>query len=101
MEHRRSAHLLVIERDRGPVYYGKWRLEDGTQVKRRLGAAWLDRSRSGSWVRRRGRPGAGFLTEKEAIVEMDRIRRQHDDTIGRAHRPDRTFGDVAEDWLRH
>jgi integrase len=91
----------VVERDRGPVYYGKWRLGDGTQIKRRLGPAWLDRSRSGCWVRRRGRPGPGFLTEKEAIVEMDRIRRQHDDTVGRAHRPNRTFADVAEDWLRH
>lgn len=100
MDHRRAAHLLVIERDRGPVYYGKWRLEDGTQVKRRLGAAWLDR-RADGWVRRRGRPAPGFLTEKEAIVEMDRLRREHEAGIGRAHSPGRTFGDVAEDWLRH
>lgn len=101
MDRRRSAHLVVVERKSGPIYYGKWRLEDGTQVKRRLGPAWLDRSLSGTWVRRRGRPAAGFLTEKDAIVEVDRMRREHDQTVGRAHRPDRKFGDVAEDWLRH
>ena len=101
MERRRAAHVLVVERDDGPVYYGKWRLEDGTQIKRRLGPAWLVRSRDGTWTRGRGRPAAGFLTEKDAIVELDRVRREHDETIGRAHRPDRTFGDVAEDWLRH
>src|ERR1700684_3973445 len=47
VDHQRAAHLLIVERDRGPVYYGKWRLEDGTQVKRLLGPAWLERSRSG------------------------------------------------------
>jgi integrase len=102
VEHQRAAHLLVVDRDRGPVYYAKWRLEDGTQVKRRLGPAWLERSRSGdAWTRRRGRPAPGFLTEKEAIVEMDRVRREHEATIGRAHSPRRTFADVAEDWLQH
>ncbi|MBV9003305.1 MAG: tyrosine-type recombinase/integrase [Solirubrobacterales bacterium] len=101
MDRRRAAHLLVVEREHGPVYYGKWRLDDGTQIKRRLGPAWLERSRSGAWTRRRGRPAAGFLTEKDAIVELDRVRREHRETIRRAHRADRTFGDVAEDWLRH
>ncbi|MGI8427717.1 MAG: hypothetical protein ACR2OB_00025 [Solirubrobacteraceae bacterium] len=72
MGHRRAALLLVIERDGGPVYYAKWHLEDGTQVKRRVGPAWLDRNRAGAWGRRRGRPTSGFLTGKEAIVEMDR-----------------------------
>ncbi len=56
---RRSSTLLVVERDSGPVYYAKWRLEDGTQVKRRLGPAWLvriggDRGRPGVAVRRTG-----------------------------------------------
>src|SRR5579859_711206 len=99
---RSPGNLVVVARRReGPVYYGKWRLEDGTQVKRRLGPAWLERSRSGGWVRRRGRPAGGFLTEKEAIVEMDRLRREHAETVGRAHGLERTFADVAEDWLRH
>jgi len=43
----------------------------------------------------------GFLSEKDAIVEMDRMMHEHAATIGRAHHPSRTFGDVAEDWLRH
>jgi integrase len=99
---RSPGSLVVVDRRReGPVYYGKWRLHDGTQVKRRLGQAWLEHNRSGGWRRRRGRPAEGFLTEKDAIVEMARVRREHEETIGRAHRPDRTFADVAEDWLRH
>jgi integrase len=85
----------------GPVYYAKWRLDDGTQVKRRLGPAWLERGRDGLWKRRRGRPRDGFLTEREAIVAMAEAVREHAETVGRAQRPDRTFGDVAEDWLRH
>lgn len=101
MEQKPTAHLLVVHRDSGPIYYAKWRLKDGTQVKRRVGPAWLDRSRAGTWVRRRGRIAAGFLSEKDAIVEMDRLIDEHAATIGRAHHPSRTFGDVAEDWLRH
>lgn len=31
---------------------------------------------------------------------MSRVRREYEATTGRAHRPDRTFADVAEDWLR-
>jgi hypothetical protein len=30
---------------------------------------------------------------------MARVVREHAETVGRAHRPDRTFADVAEDWL--
>ena len=101
MSHRATGNLIVVERRDGPVYFGKWRLEDGTQVKRRLGPAWIERAPDGGWKRRRGRPTDDFLTEKDAIVAMDRAIEQHAATVGRAHRPDRTFADVAEDWLAH
>lgn len=101
MEHTKG-NLVVVERRReGPVYFDKWRLDDGTQVKRRLGPAWVERDRSGGWKRRRGRPVDGVLTERDAIVEMARVIAEHASTVGRAHRPGRTFADVAEDWLRH
>lgn len=101
MSEHRPGNLIVVERAAGPVYYAKWRLSDGTQVKRRVGPAWLSRDRSGQWVRRRGRPAPGSLTEVEAIVEMERLLVAHAETVGRAHSPWRTFRDVAEDWLRH
>ena len=30
---------MVVERERGPVFYGKWRDSTGRQVKRKLGPA--------------------------------------------------------------
>jgi integrase len=102
MGRRSPGNLVVVEQRReGPVYYAKWRLEDGTQVKRRLGRAWVERAKNGTWKRRRGRPHEGFLTEKEAIVAMAAAVREHAETVARAHLPERTFRDVAEDWLRH
>lgn len=99
MPRRSTGSLIVVERDSGPVYYAKWRLGDGTQVKRRLGPAWLERDRGGSWRRRRGRPEDGFLTEKDAIVAMDRVVHEHVEQFDSSLRPDRAFAEVAEDWL--
>jgi integrase len=100
MERRVSGNLIVVDRRDGPVYFAKWRLVDGTQVKRRLGLAWLERNADG-WRRRRGRPRDGWLSEKEAIVAMDRVIAEHAATVGRAHHPDRTFRDLAEHWFAH
>lgn len=36
MRARPTVHLLVVERDGGPVYHAKWRHE-GRQIKRRIG----------------------------------------------------------------
>jgi hypothetical protein len=43
-------------------YEAKWRDENGRQVKRRLGAAWLDRTDAGGWIQPSGRVPSG-LTE--------------------------------------
>lgn len=102
MAQRSRGNLVVVERRReGPVYYAKWRLDDGAQVKRRLAPAWLERTRDGSWRRRRGRPPEGFLTKNDAIVEMARVIAEHEKAVGRARQPARTFADAAGEWLRH
>ena len=38
-----SGHVLRREGARGPVWYAKYRLPDGRQVKRRIGPAWTTR----------------------------------------------------------
>ena len=95
------GNLLIIERDSGPVYYAKWRLGDGTQIKRRLGPAWLKRDRDG-WKKRRGRVSASFLDERAAVVAMDRLIREHAARLAVPKPKQRiTFADAATAWLRH
>jgi integrase len=48
--HSISGHVFKAERQRGPVWYAKYRLPDGRQVQKRLGPAWT----------KRGRPEAGY-----------------------------------------
>ena len=35
-----SGHVYRVERRRGPVWYAKYRLPDGRQVKKQLGPEW-------------------------------------------------------------
>lgn len=77
-----TVHLLVVERDGGPVYYAKWRAE-GQQIKRRIGPAWIERGAAApdgrrrtphpGWIKRRGRPGDGFLTAEMALAAVPSI----------------------------
>lgn len=118
MPSHRTATLLVVERDAGPVYYAKWR-QDGEQVKRRLGPAWIEkgeadragerrRTRHRGWVKRRGRPPEGHLSEDAALalipsvladyeakqaVQRERQERERDRVL--------SFEEIAEAWLRH
>ncbi len=46
---------------------------DGHQVWRRVGPAWLDRSRDGSWTRRRGRIEDGYFDERRANIRAAEI----------------------------
>ncbi len=95
-----TATLLVVEREEGPVYYAKWR-EEGWQVKRRLGSAWIERgdaagagerrrTRHAGWVKRRGRPGEEYLNEDAALaliptVIAERAAEQDRERERRAH----------------
>ena len=51
-----SGHVFRVERRQGPVWYAKYRLPGGQQVKKRIGPAWTGR----------GRPRAGYLTRRGA-----------------------------------
>ena len=118
MPNQPNTALLVIERERGPVYYAKWR-EDGSQIKRRLGPAWIERgeearagerrrTRHRGWVKRRGRPADGYLSEDAALAlipsmiaaraveqaeELERRQREQERAL--------SFEEVAGAWLAH
>lgn len=83
---------MVIERERGPVFYGKWRDSRGRQVKKRLGSAWV----------KRGRPPAGALTERDAVVALAAAIEAHEAGL-KVPEVDRvtTFADAAAAWLHH
>jgi hypothetical protein len=51
-----TGHVFRVERVRGPVWYAKYRLPDGRQVRRKLGPAWTER----------GRPPGGWFTKRTA-----------------------------------
>jgi site-specific recombinase XerD len=106
------------EREQGPVYYAKWR-DEGWQVKRRLGPAWIERgeqkkagecrrTRHAGWVKRRGRPAEDHLTEDAAVAlipaamqeytaEQARAREQR----SRDEQHEASFEEIAMAWLQH
>ncbi len=96
-----AGAVFVVERDRGPVYYGKWRDRTGRQVKRRLGPAWVVADGDG-WKRRRGRIPDGVLDEHAAIVALAAEIAAHEEQVGVVP-VDRTvtFSDAADRWLHH
>ena len=87
-----SGHVYRVDGKRGPVWYAKYRLPDGRQVKKKLGPAWA----------KRGRPGAGYFTKATAQAWLD-------ETLADARRGElpgmvrtgATFADAADEWLRY
>jgi len=87
-----SGHVYRREGKRRAVWYAKYRLPDGRQVKRRLGPAWTGR----------GRPPAGHYTKRLA---EDWLR----DTLDEARRGElpgliqtgATVADAAHEFLRY
>ena len=111
----RSWLVVGVARNGEVVYEAGWRhrADDGalTTMKRRLGRAWLERDGAGGWRRRRGRPKAGYLDERAAVLAMDRVVRDVErELAGRAAAARRaaesppTFREVAHaylDWVEH
>ncbi len=112
-----TAHVLVRLHLDKPFFEVKWRskLDGGTQVKRRIGPAWLERgqtsdrrrqSRHDGWIKRRGRPPDGYLTEEEAerrvpaIIERSEAERSAAIEVARRGEPP-TFDEIAAAWLEH
>jgi integrase len=102
-----SYNLVVRSGLRGEPYYEvKWRRPGGTQVKRRLGPAWLVSDGADGWHRRRGRVREGFLDERaahaHATTVIDEVERELDERARRERealeRPV-TVRDLAREWL--
>jgi integrase len=87
-----SGHVFRVERRQGSVWYAKYRLPDGRQVKRKIGPAWSGRRR----------PRVGYFTRRGA---EEWLRETLDDARERAHagarRTDATFAEAAREWLRY
>lgn len=103
---------LLVRRSPGAkgtfFYEAKWRTEDGKQIKRRLGKAWLSEGPDGEIAPRRGRIPADsdYLDERRAYVKMhemivghgdarDATKRAAEDRV----RATRTFRHLAHQWL--
>jgi integrase len=86
-----SGHVFKRSGARGDVWYAKYRLPDGRQVKKRVGPAWSGR----------GRPAAGTFTKR--TVEdwlrdlLDEARRG---TLPGLVQTGATFADAAAEYLR-
>jgi len=58
-----TGYVRTIDRKRGPVFYAKLKLPDGSQAQRRLGRVWAKRTR----------PPAGYLTRGMAEARLQAI----------------------------
>jgi integrase len=89
---RPSGHVFRVEGARGAVWFAKYRLATGRQVKKRLGPA----------APERGRPPAGYFTKRVAEDwlrdTLDQIRR---DALPGTVITGATFADAAAEYLRY
>jgi integrase len=87
-----TGHVFRVERERGPVWYAKYRLPDGRQVQKKIGPAWTGR----------GRPAAGYVTKRLAEdwlrTTLDEARRG---TLAGMVVTGATFADAAAEFLRY
>jgi integrase len=77
----------------GPVFYALLRLPDGRRLQRKLGPAWMKRSR----------PPNGYLTRAQAEARLQAILTGQDQSVPVAPKPggEVTFGAAAREWLRY
>ncbi len=103
---RPSGFVFRLEKTRGPSWWAKYRLPDGTQVKRKIGPAWTGR----------GRPADGYFTKRLAEDwlhdRLEEVRRGLAAAAGRragatralagagVDRAGVTFADAAAEYLR-
>lgn len=79
-----SGHVFRVDRQRGPVWYAKYRLSDGRQVQKKIGPAWCSR----------GRPPVGYFTKREADAWLA-------DLLAAEPACDVRFEEAAYEWLRY
>jgi integrase len=85
-----SGHVRLVKRARGLVFYAAIRLGDGHRLQRRIGRAWLSRSR----------PPEGYITRSQAEARLRDILIGADPTISIAG-SGVTFGVASENWLAY
>jgi integrase len=87
-----AGNVYRVEGQRRAVWYARYRLADGREVRKRIGPAWTER----------GRPPAGYYTKRTAQAwlqdVLDRARRG---TLPGAVRTGATFADAAAEYLRY
>jgi integrase len=76
-----TGHVRVAWRAKGPMWVMKYRLPDGTESMRTLGAAWVKRNPQDAmgWLPRRGRPPEGTLNEDAARAALQAFLDQQTD----------------------
>ena len=87
-----SGHVTLIKRQKGAVWFLRYRLPDGRHVKKRLGPAWTERSR----------PPAGYYTRKTAEAALAEILSDaRRGTLAGTDKTGATFADAAAEYLRY
>ena len=83
-----TGHVHLRALKRGPMFYGKFRLNGG-QTTRKIGPAWL----------KRGRPPEGYFTRATAEVELLGLMEEASTANGRPRSI--TFAQACDEWLRY
>lgn len=87
-----SGHVYLRKGARGDVWYAKFGLPNGRQVKRRLGADWQQRSR----------PPSGFFTRRLAEARLrELLTEAQRGALPIQHATGATFGEACNEWLRY
>jgi integrase len=87
-----SGHVFCRDGKRGAVWYAKYRLPDGRQVKRRIGPAHTGR----------GRAPAGTFSRRGAEAWLnDVLDAAEAGTLPGSRRGMPTFAEAAREWLRY
>lgn len=85
-----SGHVFKRKGKRGSVWYAKYRLPDGRQLKKRIGPAWTEKTA----------PPEGHFTKTTARAQLDEVMRQaREGTLPGMVRTGKTFRDASADWL--
>jgi integrase len=101
------GHIFVVERQRGRVWYAKWRDAEG-QHQRALGPAWVKRSGqtprgAARWRTADGpKPAPDYMTPQDALAALEDVLSQAP-RMPRAvpvPKPAVTLREAADEWLR-
>jgi len=89
--HSVSGHIYVKQRAKGPVWYWKIRLPNGSEERRAIGPVWTAT----------GRTPAGYFTKRTAEAALQARLTDLRRGVGIPARTGATFRDAAEHWYTH